>query len=99
MTRIRIAGLCLVALFAISAFGASSALAFPERGTCKAAKKGAGEYLDSVCQKPGLNGGPKKQFVGVAQPKASAFTSTTGGARLKPFTPEGADLPRMTCPK
>jgi hypothetical protein len=99
MTRIRIAGLCLVALFAISAFGASSALAFPERGTCKAAKKGAGEYLDSLCQTPGLKGGPKKEFVWVAQAKATAFTSTTGVATLKSFTPEGAELPAVTCTK
>jgi hypothetical protein len=99
MTRIRIAGLCLVALFAISAFGASSALAFPERGTCKAAKKGAGEYLDSLCQTPGLKGGPKKEFVWVAQAKATAFTSTTGEATLKSFTPEGAELPPVTCTK
>ena len=99
MTRIRIAGLCLVALFAISAFGASSALAFPERGTCKAAKKGAGEYLDSLCQTPGLKGGAKKEFVWVAQAKATAFTSTTGEATLKSFTPEGAELPAVTCTK
>jgi hypothetical protein len=99
MTRIRITGLCLVALFAISAFGASSALAFPERGTCKAAKKGAGEYLDSLCQTPGLKGGAKKEFVWVAQAKATAFTSTTGEATLKSFTPEGAELPPVTCTK
>jgi hypothetical protein len=100
MTRIRIVGLCLIAMFAISAVAASGASAFtPERGTCKAAKKGAGEYLNSLCTEPGAKGGAKKEFVWVPQAKATAFTSTTGEATLKSFTPEGAELPAVTCTK
>jgi len=99
MTRIRTIGLCLVAMFAISAVASSAALAGPERGTCKAAKKGAGEYLDSLCQTPGLKGGAKKEFVWVPVSKAAAFTSTTGEATLKSFTPAKAELPAVTCKK
>jgi hypothetical protein len=95
MKRIRIIGLCLVAMFAMSV-AASSASAFaPERGTCKAAKKGAGEYTEALCLTPGLKAGAKKEFVWVPA-KSAAFTSSTGAATLKSFDAEGA-LPAVEC--
>jgi hypothetical protein len=71
----------------------------PERGVCKAAAKGAGKFLNALCTEPGEKGGAKKEFVWVPQAKATAFTSTTGEATLKSYTPEGAELPPVTCKK
>jgi hypothetical protein len=102
MTRIRIIGLCLVAMFAMSAIAASAASAeefAPERGVCKVAKKGLGEYLNATCTEKGAKGGAKKEFVWVPLAKAAAMTSKTGEATLKSFTPEGAELPAVTCKK
>jgi hypothetical protein len=44
----RIMGLCLVAVFAVTAFAASSALALPEIGRC-VAQAGTGKYKDANC--------------------------------------------------
>jgi len=48
MKRMRIMGLCLVAVFALTAFAASSAFALPEVGRC-VSKPGTGKYKDSNC--------------------------------------------------
>src|ERR1700694_5205198 len=48
MKRIRITGLCLVAVFAMSAIGAASASALPEVGRC-VAKAGTGKFKDAGC--------------------------------------------------
>ena len=84
MLRIRIIGLCLVAAFAMSAVAASSAMAQPglERGVCKVAKKGLGEYTEALCLTPGAKAGPKKEYVWVEGTKATAFT-TKGRSRRK----------------
>jgi hypothetical protein len=106
MTRIKTMGLCLVAVFAfslvgiVSVAGAAVSDEGPERGLCKAAAKGAGVYLDSHCEEAGEKGGVKKEFVWVPQGAVThAFTSTTGPATLKSFTPEGAELPAVECKK
>lgn len=102
MTRIRIIGLCLVAAFALSAVVASGAsAATAERGACKTAKKGLGEYLNATCTEAGAKGGAKKEFVWVPQAEGTptAYTSKTGPATLKSFTPEGAELPAVECKK
>jgi hypothetical protein len=79
---------------------ASSATAFaPERGTCKTSAKGKGKYLNATCTEPGEKGGAKKEFEWLPVSKTAAFTSTTGEATLKSFTPEGAELPPVTCNK
>jgi hypothetical protein len=70
-----------------------------ERGTCKAAKKGAGEYLNATCTEPGAKGGPKMEFAWVPVSKPSAFMSRSGEVTLKSFTPEDAELPAVTCAK
>jgi hypothetical protein len=101
MLRIRTIGLCLVAAFAMSAVAASSAMAEPglERGVCKVAKKGLGEYTEALCLTPGAKAGPKKEYVWDPGTKATAFTTKTGVATLRSFTPEGAELPAVECKK
>jgi hypothetical protein len=101
MLRITLLGAGLLVALALSAVAASSAMAQPgiERGLCKAAKKGAGEYLNATCTEPGLKGGPKKEFVWVPAAKATAFTATSGELTLKAFTPEGVELPAVICTK
>jgi hypothetical protein len=92
--------LCVVAVLAILVCVASAveaAYAQPERGTCKAAKAGKGEYLNSICTEPGEKGGKGNEFEFVPVSKAAAFTSTTGEATIKSFTPEGGELPAVTC--
>jgi hypothetical protein len=61
MRRIRIVGLCLVAVFALGAFMASSALALPEYGKC-VAKAGTGKYTESNCVKKAKTLTSEKQF-------------------------------------
>lgn len=102
MTRIRMIGLCLVAVFALSAVVASGASArTAERGACKVAKKGLGEYTEALCLTAGAKAGPKKEYVWVPQAGGTptAFTSKTGVATLRSFTPEGAELPAVECKK
>jgi hypothetical protein len=99
MTRIRIIGLCLAALFAIGAIAASAASAevfAPERGKCKAKPK-TGKYLNATCTEKGTGGGKGKEFEWTPIAKPGALTSTTGKAVLKSFTPEGVELPAVEC--
>jgi hypothetical protein len=100
MTRIKTIGLCLVSAFAFSAFGIVSAASAeidpaPEHGICKA-KAGAGVFTEADCETEGAKAGKGKEFVWVPQ-KTAAYTSTTGGATLKSFTPEGVELPPVEC--
>ena len=101
MNRSRTPVFCILSVLAVSLVGmASVASAFtPERGTCKAAAKGKGEYLNNTCTEPGEKGGTGEEFVWDPVSKATAFTSTTGEATIKSFTPEGAEEPAFTCTK
>lgn len=80
MRRIKIMGLCLVAVCAFAAF-ASSALALPEIGRCKAVG-GTGKYTDSNCTtKAKPTGTGNFEFVkGVAK---TGFTASSGEAVLE----------------
>ncbi|HXN37872.1 MAG TPA: hypothetical protein VN892_07530 [Solirubrobacteraceae bacterium] len=91
----------LLAVLAMSTVAATSAMAEPgiERGVCKAAKVGTGEFTDSLCTIPGKKAGKGKEFVWVPAAKATAFTATSGELALKAFTPEGAELPAVVCKK
>jgi hypothetical protein len=51
MRRFRMLGLCLVAVFAVAAVAATSALAGPEWGKCVAQANHEGRYTDSNCTK------------------------------------------------
>ncbi len=85
MRRIRIAGLCLVAVFAMSAIASGSAsAAAPEYGQClKKAKKSLPAYSDSKCTKEALELA-KGTYEWVPGPKAgeNKFTTTGGAATL-----------------
>jgi hypothetical protein len=61
MRRIRIVGLCLVSVFALGAFMASSASALPEYGKCVAAP-GVGKYTESNCVTKAKTLTSEKQF-------------------------------------
>ncbi len=102
MTRIKTIGLCLVAAFSFSAFGVVSVASAeidpsPEHGSCKA-KAGAGVFTEADCETEGAKAGKGKEFVWVPQ-KEAAYTSVTGAATLKSFTPEGVELPAVECKK
>lgn len=102
MKRIRTLALCATSVLAIGLVSITSAAyaePAPERGTCKTAKKGDGEYLNNLCTEPGLKGGTGEEFVWEPVSKATAFTSTTGEATIRTFTPEGAEEPAFTCTK
>jgi len=57
----RIMGLCLVAVFAVTAFAAASASALPEVGVC-VAKAGTGKYKDANCTEKAGTKTSEKQF-------------------------------------
>lgn len=89
MTRIRIVGLCLVAMFAFSAYVASAAQAGQD-GECvkapKVEKKYTGHYTDKLCKVHATAGeeaeGKKNKYNWVS-PAAATFTATSGVATLK----------------
>jgi hypothetical protein len=84
MRRIKIAGLCLVAMFAMSAIvtGTASAVA-PEYGQCikKAKAEGTGNS-DSKCTKPGTGKTAKYEWVAGAKAGQNAFTTSGTTATL-----------------
>lgn len=87
MKRIRIAGLCLVAVFALAAVAASAASASPEYGRCVAQKHG--KYSDGACtvldEKKGKPKGSKEWVPGPAPtcvPQKHGFYSDSGCTTL-----------------
>ncbi len=81
MKRIRIVGMCLVAIFALCAIVASAASAAPEYKTCvKAPKEGkltpTGEFSDKACSSP-LAGG-KYKLAGYNEGKKKLGTKGKG---------------------
>jgi hypothetical protein len=81
MKRMRIMGLCLVAVFAISAIGAVSASALPEVGRCVA--KAKGKYTDANCTKLAVKPviGTKERAKGSGG--ANGFTASGGEGVLE----------------
>ncbi len=91
MKSIKLVGLCLVAVLAMSAIVAASASAVvPERGKCATGT----EFENKGCTVSGA----KNKFKWVPNVK-TAFTATSGAATLRSFTPEGAELPGVECVK
>jgi hypothetical protein len=94
MKRMRILGLALVAVFAISALAASGASATPAWYECaKAAVKNTGEYTDKACtlESVGKNTGKYNLQPGIG--KGKAFKTKGGAATLHviiPATGKGA---------
>jgi hypothetical protein len=82
MTRMRMIGLALVAVFAMGAFAASSALALPEVGRCMA-KAGTGKYTESNCNTKAKTLPAEKQFEFVKSVEKTGFTSAGGEGVLE----------------
>ncbi len=79
MKRMRILGLAVVAVFAVTAFAASSALALPEFGRCIA--KAGGKYADGNCTVKAAKGKGTNEFVKTIEKKN--FTSAGGAGVLE----------------
>jgi hypothetical protein len=97
MKRIGIVGLCLTAMFALSAMGASSAFA-GEYGVCaKAAKSGktyTGKYTDKNCT-AGVTTGGKYEWSPYPGPAGTKWGSTSKGKTSELKTVQGT----VTCKK
>jgi len=106
MTRIKVMGLALVAVFAIAAIGSAAASAAPSYKECaKAAKVGktfTGKYTDKNCTAKVETGGKYELQAGVGKGKAA---KTSGGpaellvvipAGVSEEFPEGATV-KITC--
>jgi hypothetical protein len=83
MKRMRIAGLCLVAAFVISAIGAVSASALPEIGRC--VSQVGGKYTEGNCVKKGTKKEPGS-FEWKKNPIKKGFTSIGGEGKLQGAT-------------
>src|ERR1700722_14737379 len=102
MRRTRIVGLCLVAVFALGAFVASSASALPEFGKCVAAP-GTGKYTESNCVKKAKTLTSEKQFEKktakeIAKPGISGTSGTSflaGESGVKIICSAGSNTGKM----
>ncbi len=74
MKRMKIVGVALIAVFALSAFAVSSASALPEVGRCVA--KAAGKYTDSNCTVKAVKGNGTHEWLKSAV--KTGFTSAGG---------------------
>jgi len=90
MKRFKIAGLCLVAVFAVSAFAASGAQAGTLGKCVKVTKEGKvykGHFLDKLCQTAAtaeeVEKGGKKNKYNFVEAKNVKFTSSGGLSTLK----------------
>jgi hypothetical protein len=81
----RIVGLCLVAVFALTAFAASSASALPEIGRC-VSQPGTGKYKDSNCTVKAGKLTSEKSFEWKKAPVKTHFTSAGGAGVLETET-------------
>src|SRR5438105_10627578 len=84
MKRMRMMGLCLVAVFAVTAIGAGTASALPEIGRC-VAQAGTGKYKDANCtEKAGTKESEKQfEFKKGALATSLGFTSKGGEGVLE----------------
>lgn len=100
MKRMRILGLCLVAVFAFAAVAAASASAAPEWAACqKAAVKNTGNYTDKLCTVASEPGKGKYELVIPSIGKGKGFKSKgVGESTLHTVVPGNGDLP-VTCKK
>jgi hypothetical protein len=84
MRHIRIMGLCLVAVFAMSAVAAASASAAePEFLVCKKVAEKTGGFNDSLCTVPSSGGTGEGIYKSEVPPTAVAYTTTSGAAKLE----------------
>jgi len=83
MKRMRIMGLCLVAVFAVTAFAASSASALPEVGRCVEKVEIKSKYTDKNCNVKAVKGNGKFEFKKGLEAKAAGFKGTSGTSFLE----------------
>jgi len=81
MKRMRIMGLCLVAVFAVGAFAASSAFALPEIIKCQANENG--KYVNSSCTKKAGAIESEEQFEISKVTTKAGFTTKSGESFLE----------------
>jgi len=86
MKRMRIMGLCLVAVFAVTAFAASSASALPEVERCIA--KAGGKYTEGNCNTKVTKGGSfelSKEYpnAGFTGSSGTSFLETESGTKIE----------------
>ena len=105
MNRIKVMGLCLVAVFALAAVAASSASASPGWYECaKAAKSGklyTGNYVDKLCATPATKaqeeaGKENKYTLKAGIGKGKGFKGKSGATTLWTETPLGITA-KVTC--
>jgi len=92
MKRIRIVGLCMTAVFGMTAALASAAQAAPEYGACLKLKKAEGQYSNSTCSK--VESQEKGKYE-IGSAVGVAYKSKTGTAVLS--TPDLGG--KVTCVK
>jgi hypothetical protein len=88
MKRMKMVGLCLVAVFALSATAVSTASAAPEFGVCQA--QAGGKFLNSTCSKSATPGKEKYELTPVVKNKFTsaikagtlATLETVGGTKI-----------------
>jgi hypothetical protein len=79
----RIMGLCLVAVFAFTAFAASSASALPEVGRCVEKVEVKSKYTDKNCNTKAVKGNGKFEFVKGDGGGSTTFTGSSGTSFLE----------------
>jgi hypothetical protein len=103
MKRIKVMGLCLVALFALTAAAASSAsAASPEYKVCaKAAVKEGGTFTDKNCTIPakGKEKNAKYELAGIEHAKKPALKGTNGASNLYVFITGVGVVGETSCTK
>ena len=78
MRHVRMLGLCLVAVLAVAAVAATSAMALPEWGKCEA--KTGGKYTESNCQTKAKKGAGSFEFIKGKALKNVPFSGSNVGS-------------------
>jgi hypothetical protein len=100
MTRIRLAGLCLVAVLAISAVttaASASAMGNPEYVVCVKAK--GGHFSDKACSISAPEGTGKYELAPVSSAKKKALKGKSGVSNFTFYIPETGRVGEVSCGK
>ena len=97
MRRIRIAGLCLVAVLALSAIGAGSASALPEVGRCVSVAAGTGKYTTGNCTTKKAKSNFEWKKNAVKNKFTASFSASFMGIPGRGVLEETAPGLRITC--
>jgi hypothetical protein len=100
MTRIRLAGLCLVAVLAISAVAtaaSASAMGNPEYVVCVKAK--GGHFSDKACSVAAPEGKGKYELAPISSAKKKALKGKSGASKFTLYIPEKGRAGEINCEK